>query len=765
MNKIAQLTWKIAVLTTGLFSSALSQTTSSVPDNKDEPLKLEDFIVGGEKTTGYRATNSISATGIGSRIGDTPSTIQVVTKDLITDTRSDLINDTLHFVPGVVTGPTNESQPFIRGFQGTYTLRNGVFRRQNLTTWNVDRVEVIQGPSSIFYSNIRPGGVINYITIKPVLGQNFIETSLAAGTDSYWRAEGDFNVAAGKNLAFRAVVGQLSTDSFRIENNETQSFVSLSMLWKISDNHQITLEFGDEETHRLNSWTAYIAPLTNSRYFNNPAAIASGQTLSAFMAANYPGLPIYDQFAAFAPSPSDPYGRVTPVLTNTYQHGSDKPIDLTYTGKITDQLVFNTVLNYAWEDNEGVNPSWAGDLMANDTFINFSADRFVNVRDSYNVNSRLTYRFNLGQAENTVMAGNDNQWIWQRYPQVNGSANQTGPKFTYAPQTMPAANGSVLWQSSPAPFNSLRDTLQYFQGTYIVDQVSLLKDSLFLIVGERYTNFRQHVKYPRNPALQANAQPDAVAKKWTPQAGALYKLTKGLSVFGTYSESVIPQTQIDASGRTVQPITAKGYDLGLKTDLLDGALTGTLDYYYIYQSNVAISNAAQNIAHGLPANATFGYYDYGNAQRVRGLQIDLNYNISQNYQLVLAANHFMEANFVAPQSNALNIGVPIAYQPKNIVTVWNRYQASSGAIKGLILGGGLRYQSEAAYGGDFNRSRLLIPSFTVVDALIGYDAKFFEHRLQFRINVKNVFDKIYREGAGGSFASGRTIIGSVSARF
>jgi len=765
MNKIAQPIGKLVVLSFGLLSSALSQTTPAAVENKDEPLKLEDFIVGGEKTTGYRATSSISATGIGSRIGDTPSTIQVVTKDLITDTRSDLINDTLRFVPGVVTGPTNESQPFIRGFQGTYTLRNGVFRRQNLTTWNVDRVEVIQGPSSIFYSNIRPGGVINYITTKPALEKNFVDTSLSAGSHNYWRAEADFNVAAGKNLAFRAVVGRLSTESFRFSNKETQSFISLSALWNITANQQFTLDVGDEETHRINSWTAYIAPLTNSRYWNNPTAIASGQTLAAFMAANYPGQPIYDEFAPFAPSAGDPYGRVTPVLNNTYQHGSDKPIDVTYTAKITDQLVFNTVLNYAWEDNEGINPVWSGDLLANDSLLNFTAQRFVNVRDSYNVNSRLTYRFNVARAENTLMAGNDNQWIWQRYPQVNGSANQSGPTFTYFPQTMPAANAAGLWPNSPAPFNSLRDTLQYFQGTYIVDQVSLLKDSLFVILGERYTSFRQHVKYPYNPNLQANAQPDALAKKWTPQVGALYKITKEISLFSTYSESVIPQTQIDASGQTVQPITAKGYDLGFKTEMLDGALTGTFDYYYIYETNVAISNAAQNVAHGLPANATFGYYDYGNAQRVRGLQVDLNYNISQNYQLVLAANHFLEADFVAPQSSALNIGVPIAYQPKDIVSLWNRYQASTGPIKGLILGGGLHYQSRASYGGDFNHSQLFIPSYTVFDALVGYDTKVFNHPLQFRINAKNIFNKIYRDGAGGLFGGDRSFIATVSARF
>jgi outer membrane receptor protein involved in Fe transport len=128
-------------------------------------------------------------------------------------------------------------------------------------------------------------------------------------------------------------------------------------------------------------------------------------------------------------------------------------------------------------------------------------------------------------------------------------------------------------------------------------------------------------------------------------------------------------------------------------------------------------------------------------------------------------NHFLEADFVAPQSSALNIGVPIAYQPKNIVSIWNRYQASTGSFKGLIIGGGLRYQSDASYGGDFNHSQLFIPAFTVIDALVGYDTKLCNHPLQLRINVKNVFDKIYRDGAGGAFANARTIIASVSTRF
>jgi iron complex outermembrane receptor protein len=765
----------VALFTFGALLHAQTVAPEATPTNtpegqaNEEVLTLDEFVVTASATTGYRATNSITATGIGAPIGDTPIFISVVTKDLIKDTRSDLITDTLRFVPGVVTAPTNESQPSVRGFQGTYSLRNGVFRRQNLTTWNVDRVEVIQGASSIFYSNIRPGGVINYITTKPVLGKNFADVSFTGGSYEYLRGEAAFNVAVGDRLAFRVDLGSMATHGFRKNYYETQSFFSVSALWSITPNQQLTLEAGGEQTWRRNSWTEYATPPTNSRYWKNPAAIASGQTLAAFMAANFPGQPRYDEFAPFAPGPGDPFGRVTNVLKNTYQHGSDKPIDATYTAKIADQLFLSVIGNSAFEDNEGINPVWSGDIFADGTFRSFGAQRFVNVRYSTNLNTKLTYRADAFHAKHTIIVGNDNQWVTQHFPQVNGSANQNSPTFTFNPQIMGAADGRALVAASPVPFNSARKTLQYFEGYYFVDQMALLNDRLFVVWGDRYVKFKQHVTYHNTyqgstGAVLPAPPPDAIAKKWTPQLGALYKVG-GAALFGSYSESVIPQTQIDASGQTVLPINGKGYDLGIKLDALKGALTGTIDYYSIKQTNTALSDNVQNAAHGLPNNATFGYYTYGNAQQVRGVQFDLSYNISQEFQLMAGMNHFIQAENVAPQSAANMIGVPIAYQPKNMCTVWTRYQASKGSLKGLILGGGFHYKSRGTVGGTFDQSQFFVPAFTIFDVLVGYDAKVFDHAVEFRLNGKNIFNKIYRDGAGGAFNNPRTVFLSASTRF
>src|SRR5262249_22749446 len=160
---------------------------------------------------------------------------------------------------------------------------------------------------------------------------------------------------------------------------------------------------GVEDTWRRNSWTAYAAPLTNSRYWGNAAAIAAGQTLAQFMAANYPGQPLYDMWAPFKPRPDDLYGRTSPILVNTYHHPQDRPVDLTYNAKLTDNLFFSVIGNYAFEDNQGINPVWSGDITADGTFRSYGAQKFINIRDSWNANAKLTYRTKTGGIKHTLM--------------------------------------------------------------------------------------------------------------------------------------------------------------------------------------------------------------------------------------------------------------------------------------------------------------------------------------------------------------------------
>ncbi|MEO7599507.1 MAG: hypothetical protein ABIV50_11285, partial [Opitutus sp.] len=84
--------------------SAAAQTTAATDQSAPtEAIMLDEFTVRTDQASGYRATNAITATGIGSKISDTPLAISVVTHELIADTSLFEAREALNLVPGVLT--------------------------------------------------------------------------------------------------------------------------------------------------------------------------------------------------------------------------------------------------------------------------------------------------------------------------------------------------------------------------------------------------------------------------------------------------------------------------------------------------------------------------------------------------------------------------------------------------------------------------------------------------------------------------------------
>jgi transcriptional accessory protein Tex/SPT6 len=69
-------------------------------------IKLSEFNVSADRSSGYRAQNAITATGFGSNIIDTPVVINVLTSEFVQDVGGSLQSDVLRYVPGIVTNVT-----------------------------------------------------------------------------------------------------------------------------------------------------------------------------------------------------------------------------------------------------------------------------------------------------------------------------------------------------------------------------------------------------------------------------------------------------------------------------------------------------------------------------------------------------------------------------------------------------------------------------------------------------------------------------------
>jgi iron complex outermembrane receptor protein len=781
-------------------ASALAQTTpaNTVPapaaPAEEETISLSEFVVSSEKATGYRATNAITATGIGTMISETPLAINIVTSELIGDTASFDLRESLNLVPGVLTNPRSESAFTVRGFGGNITYRNGQYRRQLLTTWNIDQVEVVKGPAAIFFGAVRPGGIINYVTKKPVLTSTFTDLKLMTGSDEYYSGELQHNQVLNSKLAMRVGIGGISAGGDRQFQYKHESYGGLSFLWKPTSNQQITVdaEILNREQYYLNAFGGRI--LSNSRYLFNPTAVADvngsdnryNKTIAAANSTRnwlnnngYAAVPTFDIYAPVYGN-GDPLGYSVALAHDARQKNESKTVDFDYLLKLRDNLVFQSTWNYGFDDAYGLQPADGDTRVFADGTMRFRVEEFINVRHSHMIHNKLTYRFEVLKMKHTVQLGQDFQYVRFTRPGYLNSANQyndspgnTGSAasnpyiINYRPGVSAPVSLASIIAASGQGFNIIRERWEENYGYFLVDQIEMFDSRLFLMGGARYNLFTGDIKYTRpvsNSSLSARSPGglinyDVVGSKggWTPQFGALGKILPSLSLFGTYSNSIEPNFSLDADGVSSEPVESTSWDIGLKTDLFASRLTGTLAYYDINRTNLAYRDSAREAATGRSP-----YFIFGNEEASEGVELDINWSPTDSYQLVAGWSHIMKAE-VTKSNVASSVGRRFGYIPENTYNLWNRYAFKRGALKGLTLGAGLRHNDAASISADVNIA-VINPAFTVFDAMASYKFKLMGRDVTAQLNVKNISDKLYRDNADGYFGQARTFHLSLSTR-
>ena len=742
-----------------LGSTRLIAQTAAKPASGDETIKLSEFSVSADRASGYRAHSASTATGFGSNIIDTPVTINVITGEFVADLGATLQSEVLRYVPGVITSPNYESQMIIRGFNGLQAYRNGQYRRQLYSTWGMDRIEVIKGSSSIFFGLVRPGGVVNYITKKPEFKSQGGDARVAFGSWDFKKAEFNYNYG-GEKLAGRIGVGAIDAEGWRTGDFKKEHYIGGSLAWKIFKDGLISLDL--ETVRRTNQDRESAAVLrTNSRYFGNPAAIASGLGPRAWLNANgFANVPTFDIFAP-AFGPDDPYGRKATMGKETYSFYQSYTADLEYTQKIGPSLVYQLQANFAIDDFE-ILRSIAGDQEPfADGTVRYEFGNFANYRDSYNFDNKFTYRFALADTSHSLAFGQESQRVYQDTPgwfdlQRRFNDGKRGASALWNPRTQPLRNGPAERAASAQTWNIYRRRAEKLLGYYVGLQSEFFTGRFRTIVGARRSEYTRNTYYERAVTNPEGATPKTKAD--TPLYGALVKLTPALSAFATYSESLEPQLGADADGKGLDPVTGKGYDIGFKTGLLDGRLSGSVSFYGVKRENLSARDTVRENASGRQP-----FFIYNNAEESQGIELDLAYSPLANWQIIVGHSHATKAKVVASTSPA-RIGLPLAAFPKDVLQLWTKYDVKSGGLNGWSFGGGLRDSSAVVFASDQNLTAKM-PAYTTVDLLAQYRFKFGNRNAQVQLNVRNVTNKEYRESAFGAFGDPRNFLFSLSTKF
>src|SRR5688500_8249008 len=152
--------------------SAQSAPATSTDDS--EVVVLPDFTVSSEGADRYRAVDAISAVRVRAPLLETPSSISVITRDIMDDLAPTRIFDVVRYVAGVQEGRGIQFQDrmILRGFEvtGQRTVDNFIQPgdADNINEVVIDRIEIAKGPNAILSPAGAPGGSVNVITKSPL---------------------------------------------------------------------------------------------------------------------------------------------------------------------------------------------------------------------------------------------------------------------------------------------------------------------------------------------------------------------------------------------------------------------------------------------------------------------------------------------------------------------------------------------------------------------------------------------------------------------
>lgn len=271
--------------------SSPAGATSTVAD--DGTIVLSPFDVRSDQDYGYLKTNSATATRIGTAIQQVPLAISVLSEDFVRDTGMRDIQDTLRYVASSsgdprmgIRPPGNSATPSgnmkLRGFPISQRLRNGVNRYTNYNLDNIDRIEVIKGPASIFYGLGYPGGVINFVTKKPQftdLPTTFSYGYGGQGTNvGDQRVTFDHNDVLNKSTAFRVIGAWDNMKGDKDWEFQKGFSVTPSLAVRVSDKLSVNLEIEHSEMRRNQDDSSW---LYNEQYFKDYANPSTGLLTAA----------------------------------------------------------------------------------------------------------------------------------------------------------------------------------------------------------------------------------------------------------------------------------------------------------------------------------------------------------------------------------------------------------------------------------------------------------------------------------------------------
>ena len=734
-----------------IVSSAIVSSLSMVAGSamaEEQVIQLETIHqeVKAEPAPSFKVNQSANSKFVAPLL-DTPKSVSVISKQLIEDTQVTTLSDALRTVPGITLGAgeggnPNGDRPFIRGYNSESSMYVDGVRNatsQNREMFAVEQVEVTKGSASAMGGAGTTGGSINMIS-KVAKAGDFLEGSVAGGTDNYQRITLDGNKDFGNGIAARvAVMGHHNEKAGQKNGAEyKRAGIAPSIVFGLDTPTRATLSYyylKSDDTP--DSGVPYKYDAAKKATVGKPVDVKQG---------------IY-------------YG----LLSRDFQKQENQIGTIKLEHDLTDNLTLSNTAVYSSAKNDYL---WTQPDDSKGNVLNDKVWRRINSRitdtNIFTDQLALTGKFNTGAFKHSFNIGaeysdqkSDKGNYLTSYPgypgTTTGGFNSDCAINDAWCTSLTNPDSRDQWLGSSAANKNLTTTTTETTSVYLLDNIEFSPQWL-LDLGLRWDKF--------DTKQTTNATGDSIENNTnflTYQAGLIFKPVENGSIYASYATSANPvgvdggdgSEAIGQAYMDLDPEESRTFEIGTKWDVLNERLNLTAAVFRTEKQNTRIQLDAAT-------------YTNGGETQVDGLELGVNGQITDKWA-VSAGYTYLDSETVNPGPSCNRQGVctpdnpakgkQMQNVPKNSATLWTTYAVTPA----LTLGAGA-VAMDKVYGDAANTK--WVPGYVRYDAMARYNVN---ENVDLQLNVNNLSDERYFTKAYASHyateAEGRSAVLAVNFKY
>lgn len=627
LHKQKNSAFKLSLLTSLVLSG------HAVANDTQDNLPLEKIAVYGQHHKNYITEEAQSATKLGLTIKETPQSISVVSRALMDDFSLDDINAVLESTPGVTVEQIETDRTYFkaRGFEITNFLIDGLGTPQTsgsiqgtLDTAIYDRVEIVRGANGMMTGAGNPSATVNMVLKKPTYTTQ-AHASASYGSWNNKRVDIDVSAPINDEHAVRAVFSKQDKESYldRYETDKTIAYLAYE--GKLADDTLLSINYVNQQKDADSPlWGAL--PL----YYTDGSPTDYDESTSTAADWSY-----WDNSAERIYVTLEQNLSATWVAKARYAHiKNEQNSELFYVYGTPDKETGLGLTGYAsrydYKDTQDL-----FDLYASGKFELFSLEHDLSFgisQANMDFNDQSLYDYSTGNG----------------FPAMPDLATWDGiaPEATLAD----APNGSDVQNTQRSAYVSTRIKLA---------------EPLSILAGVRYTDWE--TKGTAYSVVQTRDDSEVI-----PYIGTVYDFTESLSAYASYTETFVPQKELDINAEQLAPVIGKSTEVGLKAQLLDEQVFVTLAYFDAKQDGLAIA-----LPDSLPSDTRYYAADGINSD---GFEIELSGRLTDDLSASISfSNLSIDGDELVKD-----------YTPENQLKMAATYQVPF--INGLTLGANYRWQ-------------------------------------------------------------------------